>query len=345
MKISIVSLIKVLILISLTAGLDVADKVNVSNPVAFSGNADKPHLDRLMTIRTDREFEGLFIGKINDILVQEDKTIYVADASNMRICNFTIEGGFQYCFGRIGRGPGEFENVNNLVFDEDENRLGVYDSKLNRMSWFDAASNKYLYSVILKGMIGDIYLADNNDLIISKYVFNNKGNYVDVLSAAGEKKKSILAVNQETEFNLMSGNTVKIESGKYLYFAYPYPYLISVFDKKDLTELKQITLNKEDFTVPEKASRGPGGAMMGPSMPSRIRDIKLSEDGRLVVEAQTEDDKATIDFFSPTGTYKFSLAQPDEHNLAYYNNDRLITFIRGNRSKMAEIVLWEIKGI
>jgi hypothetical protein len=69
----------------------------------FCLDREELFLEEMFTISTEEEWQGKFIGKINDVLVHRDSIVVAADASNMRICIWSLNPyGCVTCAGCIG---------------------------------------------------------------------------------------------------------------------------------------------------------------------------------------------------------------------------------------------------
>lgn len=90
-------------------------------------------------------FGGLDAGNASllrpqSLVVDEDGTLWVADAIHHRICRFSPEGELLFTFGSPGSGPGELRYPYDVALGPD-GRLLVCEFGNNRIQWFDREGN------------------------------------------------------------------------------------------------------------------------------------------------------------------------------------------------------------
>lgn len=96
--------------------------------------------------RTLQSAEDLVIGEraedsnftffnASGVAVDSDDRIYVADSGNYRIQRFTPNGSFSATIGRAGQGPGEFQDLWEILISGE--RLWAYDAGRARFAVFD----------------------------------------------------------------------------------------------------------------------------------------------------------------------------------------------------------------
>jgi hypothetical protein len=88
--------------------------------------------EELRVGRLDGPDEYTF-GRISDLAVSEDGTIYVLDAQALEVRAYSPDGAFVRRFGRAGGGPGELGQPSGMVFLPD-GRLVVRDPRNARMN-------------------------------------------------------------------------------------------------------------------------------------------------------------------------------------------------------------------
>ena len=323
-----------------------------NNGIIVNENFGMPFIDSFyglyeqVSVSTENEIDGHFIARIHDLLFIEGKGMYVADATNMRICSFDTEGHFRSCFGREGSGPGEFRNITNLVHDSERDQIGVFDSRLSRFSWFSLNDETHVHSLQIEGRIGSLLYDPNEGFIFSEYVFQiEDAFFVSITDSEGRVQKSVAPVSETTSMNVLSGNTPAIAlSSEHLYVAYPNPYMIELFTRSEFDLSKRITLQKEGFDVAEThdGTEASGGLMLGKPMPSKINGVFLNgDDGGIVVESQIEPGYASLDYFDADGRYLYSVELPFEHRTVQITNGRIYTFIRGINEELAGVFVME----
>ena len=101
----------------------------------------------------------------NDVIVSRGGEIFVSEghgAGNNRISKFTRDGKLIKSWGKLGTGPGEFDQPHALAFDS-KGRLFVGDRNNNRIQIFDQNGN-YLAEMKQYSRPSGIYI-DRNDMI------------------------------------------------------------------------------------------------------------------------------------------------------------------------------------
>ena len=127
----------------------IADVIHVTNV----GSPPRWHLTRLTSIgpesprETDSPDE---FGRVYDVALGPDESVYVADGMNNEIRVFGLDGSHQLTFGRSGEGPGEFARLYSVVWLGD--RLLALDTEQGRISEF-SAEGRYLGQRRIRGGI------------------------------------------------------------------------------------------------------------------------------------------------------------------------------------------------
>jgi hypothetical protein len=76
-------------------------------------------------------------GRVSDLEIASDGSVFVLDALNRTVRVFDREGAELRDFGRRGEGPGELEDPTSLLWGPDDN-VWVLDARLGRLTVFDA---------------------------------------------------------------------------------------------------------------------------------------------------------------------------------------------------------------
>ena len=120
------------------------------------------------------------------VAVDDMGHIFVADTGNRRIQKFTEEGQFIACVGQKGKGPLEFIDPKDMVFNTFSNKLYIADSPrvqvLNSNLTFSAMIGTSARGQLNNSFgiacdsVGDIYVSDNKNMNIQKY--SASGHYL-----------------------------------------------------------------------------------------------------------------------------------------------------------------------
>jgi hypothetical protein len=130
---------------------------------------DEVQAVRIDTLYTFTEFDSHGIAQPTDVEILEDGQILVSDYGTDKITSLNKNGNVNYVFGREGRGPGEFLNINDVF--ELNKQVMVFDNHLYKISAFDY-QGKFLKSHTLPKDIFNKELALIND---SLYVVGLEG--------------------------------------------------------------------------------------------------------------------------------------------------------------------------
>lgn len=85
------------------------------------------------------------VGKVDDLQIANDK-LYIV--SQDRVLVFDFDGKFIFKIDEIGRGPGEYQRIDNISIDNEE--LFLYDNTQYGVLGYDANSGEYLYTKTLE---------------------------------------------------------------------------------------------------------------------------------------------------------------------------------------------------
>lgn len=121
------------------------------------------------------------IGKVDDLQIANDK-LYIV--SQDRVLVFDFDGKFVFKIDEIGRGPGEYQRIDNISIDNE--KLFLYDNTQYGVLGYDANTGEYLYTKKLeysvrqvivrdglvysdRGGIGNPYVSSDDRLLIGRF--------------------------------------------------------------------------------------------------------------------------------------------------------------------------------
>ncbi len=90
-------------------------------------------IDHIQAVRLEHG-DSIFIGR-NPFIFQRDSSFYLFDKSaQKKIYRFTLDGRFMNTIGKVGTGPGEYPDINQVIIDEKEDDVLMlsYSSYLYR---------------------------------------------------------------------------------------------------------------------------------------------------------------------------------------------------------------------
>ncbi len=88
----------------------------------------------------DGDIDGRPLRRPSAISIDDQQTLWIADACNHRILRFDLDGNLLAQFGRMGKDPGEMRYPYDLALTPDGDLL-VCEYGNCRLQWFDAAGN------------------------------------------------------------------------------------------------------------------------------------------------------------------------------------------------------------
>lgn len=88
------------------------------------------------------DWQAIGLGPM-DICWGGQNNIFLSDAQNSRVINFTKEGTLIYVIGRQGEGPGEFQQPLDLAYDTSNDILWVVERIQGRVSRFQIQENEF----------------------------------------------------------------------------------------------------------------------------------------------------------------------------------------------------------
>jgi len=83
----------------------------------------------------DAEMEGKRLTRPTGLAIDDEQTLWVADACNHRIVRFSLDGEILTAFGRFGQEPGEMRYPYDISVSPDHTLL-VCEYEGNRLQWF-----------------------------------------------------------------------------------------------------------------------------------------------------------------------------------------------------------------
>lgn len=190
-----------------------------------------------LTIGVEDGDENYMFGSQVFVNTDDEGNIYVTDWDRKTVRKYDSNGNFLQSIGRLGQGPGEFQNISEVRFDIEGN-IYLNDVKIQRISYLTKEGN-YLKGIRIPN-------------IFDRVVINSRGFYiamsVDNIEVGGGKKWDYIYGLFDDKFNLIAEflrlpQEVNAKSKKYdIAQAFAdslsdmafQPYVNYVMDKNDL---------------------------------------------------------------------------------------------------------------
>lgn len=136
-------------------------------------------IDKHQYVRLQTEKESI-IGKIDKIIIADEKIVVIDKSITQSVFFFNLEGAFLGKIKKIGRGPGEYQVIKDVVYDAENNQLNLYDSKTTNMLKYDM-NGRFISQTMLHFMFSafqpyhQTYIVSTNKMINK----NSKGNEIN----------------------------------------------------------------------------------------------------------------------------------------------------------------------
>jgi len=129
--------------------------------------------------------EDCLIGEVDDLQIADEK-LYVV--SQRRVLVFDFDGKFVFKIDQIGRGPGEYQRIDNISIDNGE--LFLYDNTQYRVLCYDSNNGSHLFTHTLDYSArhaivrGGLAYADRGE-IPNRYISNDDRLLIDRIGERG----------------------------------------------------------------------------------------------------------------------------------------------------------------
>lgn len=162
----------------------------------------------------------------NEVLLAECSKVqsirdyyYVLDKKFSSLKIFDTKGGYIKTVGKLGRGPGEFQGVNDFNLDLKNNRIVVYSLADMRLFYFDL-EGEFLESVLLDFYAYSFEIITGNKLAF--YINYNRSekseNYNLVITDFnGKIKKKMMPFPQEAQMAISFSGMLKSFQNEFVY--------------------------------------------------------------------------------------------------------------------------------
>jgi hypothetical protein len=146
-----------------------------------------------LTIGVEEGDENYMFGSQVFVNTDDEGNIYVTDWDRKTVRKYDSNGNFLQSIGRLGQGPGEFQDISEVRFDIEGN-IYLNDLKIQRISFLSKEGN------YLKGI--------KFPIIFERVVINSKGFYIamsaDNVELGKSKKWDYVYGLFDENFNLMA---------------------------------------------------------------------------------------------------------------------------------------------
>ncbi|MBN1273191.1 MAG: 6-bladed beta-propeller [Candidatus Aminicenantes bacterium] len=217
-------------------------------------NKDITMVKKIQIGKEDGPEEYLF-GYISDAAVNSKGDIYIADRQLNEIRKFNKKGEHLLTIGRLGQGPGEFQNIH-IISVSPQDHLLAFDNMLERISVFKD-NGEHLKTT--KKLLKDTWVTPSK-------IFHSKGNYI-IFGHLGNSLKIFHEFDrewnilesyidyefidnkefEERQLGFNPGNAFFKQDGDFLYTKYFYDNQIFIYSGKTC---EKILRRKSDIKKP-----------------------------------------------------------------------------------------------
>ncbi|MEL6676311.1 MAG: 6-bladed beta-propeller [Bacteroidota bacterium] len=110
----------------------IASVIRIKNAVQGLDLKDKISIQKIIPLSTSKE---ALIGSAEQVVIRNSK-LFIQDTHLGKIRVFDLEGRFLFDIGETGRGPGEFLDLTNIVFDSQSESIFTYSMSSQKLSQF-----------------------------------------------------------------------------------------------------------------------------------------------------------------------------------------------------------------
>jgi hypothetical protein len=317
----------------------------VKNPAESLYGEIELELEEDLRIGSEEDENYLFYA-VKDVAVDTQENIYVADMNNHRIQKFDQEGKYLQTIGRMGQGPGEFEQPLQLEVDDNKERIYVLDGVLTIEIL--NTDGIHLNSFTIPNVIDHFIL--NNDGSIMAVLIDSSGEITDFFAESPYNAfvdgPLIVYLGYEVRLHLAG-----IDRETCVY-GYSKEYELCILDREGKS-LKKIKKNEPipKFTPEEKSKR----IFIKHPIPKYkpyYFSILVDSAGRISVQRNYDDygipgygsvEKLNekVDVFSKDGYFLFSTSLPP--NTFVIKDGSLYSYLSDENEWIEYIVRYKIK--
>jgi len=144
--------------------VQVVKYVNSTNPILVSQFSKKP---RFIKLKTPKD---VFLGMVMKLRFSDDYVFYI---ERDRVHAFDTAGNFIFTIVNIGRGPGEFLSVRDLLYSEKNKTFQIVDNGTSKILTFDM-KGKFVKEKFTKFYVESLSRFTNGDYVFLTSKFENQ---------------------------------------------------------------------------------------------------------------------------------------------------------------------------
>jgi hypothetical protein len=215
---------------------DVIIVSNPKKPIPKNGLKKRIVFKEDLSIGVIEGEENYMFGSRVEFNVDKQGNFYISDYDNKRIQKYDAQGNYLLTIGRAGQGPGEFEFLAAVQFDEDDN-IYVCDIRNRRVSFFNK-KGKFLKQINIPDYFYYMYKDSEGHIIGYRYNWSDEAGirkYVRKFGLFDEKYNMIKMFQIYKRTFALPENWDKASTAQFYANAYSSsvfkPYIVYTWDK------------------------------------------------------------------------------------------------------------------
>ncbi len=177
------------------------------------------------------------IGNITKLIVR-DHCFWILDELTKSVFCFDSEGKFKFKINNIGKGPGEYLNINDFVYDQ--NRIYILDVSQGKMNVYE--NGEFIYEIPKKIYATNFEKLDEEFIFYSAFMqnknFRNNDKNIIITDSRLREKNTFLPFSEKIKPNSIIRYPKNIQKkGNDIFIWQPFDYNIYQY-RKDLLSCK-----------------------------------------------------------------------------------------------------------
>lgn len=236
------------------------------------------------TLFISDEQSEVLVGRVRDIAIGRNGTIYLLDSSDNAVKVFDSKGNFvREMLSGQGRGPGETINPNSIFVDRLDN-LYITDLGQNKILVLNA-DNLLIAEAVLPLRPSNVVATNPNDIYVTGFRFSYSGDLIQHYSQTSNNNYELIStfaergIQGESRDVSMSGwsDQISIDNEGKIYVGRFFPYHIDIYNAE---KEKVYSLERElDFITKPKMDMSSGMVTVS----GVVREPLPLSDGQLLI--------------------------------------------------------------
>ena len=284
----------------------------------------------IVKLQDSIKLNNFFISKKKAEVFVRNKYLYFSNQELNQINSLNIKTKKITTFGNKGKGPGEFNSITSIYYDNKNDNICIYDAQLRRITYFDKNNklikiekiDKLFKSDYIKSHILDITKIHNKYYLMGKKLFLKNKEMIDTITEidANKHAKFIVRRNRKVEANNNLG-LVEFAIRNFLRFDFNTNTLF-ILDNAD----KNFSVLSYNIDTGKKDEIAINQNSLQTENYKYVRKIFAGSDF-FILEIIAPDDLKIYEFYNLSGKFLKKLVMENELSfIGEVNNDSLYVF-------------------